>query len=77
MSAVGIIMQQYGQSYGARSFHLSWLMRLSEGVRGSQSCGSNRVITKLLKDKRNKVWVCKKLITIKGSWGAHMEVLVR
>lgn len=31
--------------------HLSWLMRVSKGVRAIQTRGSDRVINRLLKDK--------------------------
>lgn len=48
--ALWIIIQSYGQSYGAQSPPLFWLARLFEGVRRSPSCGSERAVNKLLED---------------------------
>lgn len=60
----------YGQSYGARSPHLSWLMKLSEGVRGLQSWRSDQVINKLLEDNWKQYVYSQKVDNLQGQLGS-------
>lgn len=63
-------MQLYGQSYGARFSHLSWLMRLSEGVRVCSPVGVIESLTSSWRTTGNNVFISKRLIPFKEQLGS-------
>lgn len=57
--------------------HLSWLMRVSKGVRAIQTRGSDRVINRLLKDKWKQCVYMQQSLHYQRQLGAHMVQVVR
>lgn len=57
--------------------HLSWLMRVSKGVRAIQTRGNDRVINRLLKDKWKQCVYMQQSLHYQRQLGAHMVQVVR